>query len=384
MNEIYKKQLEVVCSVVLILLAVLIPRYVKLPKNIKLLFNDRISQVLLLALVILIVIYNFLCGVLLFVFFASMMIASSQNNTVEGFDSKNNMEMKDDEEYFKDDEEDISTETKPTKTPKSTKPTKPSMDTDTKEQIATYQTAINSLKSKIDELKTEPTKAPKQLTNEPTPTEEVEDEEEGFYSPKRTPKPKKVKSIKSKLGNDGFEDVEEVEIEDEDIEGFYSPKRTPKPKKVKSIKSKLGNDGFEDVEEVEIEDEDIEGFYSPKRTPKPKKVKSIKSKLGNDGFEDVEGFSCGCDSNSRQVKLIKYAESQSVDPSLSDLFEKFENPSVAVKTPNPFDVAGCRYDMKESNPLHETTYGAPVDSCQAYSQSNVNQCGTVFYPLNAF
>ena len=74
MNEIYKKQLEVVCSVVLILLAVLIPRYVKLPKNIKLLFNDRISQVLLLALVILIVIYNFLCGVLLFVFFASMMI----------------------------------------------------------------------------------------------------------------------------------------------------------------------------------------------------------------------------------------------------------------------------------------------------------------------
>ena len=40
--------------------------------------------------------------------------------------------------------------------------------------------------------------------------------------------------------------------------------------------------------------------------------------------------------------------------------------------------------MKESNPLHETTYGAPVDSCQAYSQSNVNQCGTVFYPLNAF
>jgi hypothetical protein len=40
--------------------------------------------------------------------------------------------------------------------------------------------------------------------------------------------------------------------------------------------------------------------------------------------------------------------------------------------------------MKESNPLHETTYGAPVDSCQAYSQLNVNECGTVFYPLNAF
>ena len=55
-----------------------------------------------------------------------------------------------------------------------------------------------------------------------------------------------------------------------------------------------------------------------------------------------------------------------------------------IKTPNPFDVAGCRYDLKESNQLHETIYGAPLDSCMAYQSANVAGTGTVFYPLNAF
>ena len=181
----------------------------------------------------------------------------------------------------------------------------PTPDPEKESQIKTYQTAINSLQSKINELEN---------TSIPDPTQ-----------------PSEMKEYK--------------ESKKMDNKKMNAPIMTPKPTKPNAKK-----ESFED----EDQEADIE-----------------------------EGFSCGCDGNSSQVKKIKYDESQTIDESLQGLFEKFENPDPNVKTPNPFDVSGCRFDMKESNPLHETVYGAPVDCCQAYSTANTGT-GTVFYPLNAF
>lgn len=265
-------QTEIVCEILIILLIVLVPRYIQLPNSLELLFHDTIGQILLLLVAVFIGAHNLLCGILLVIFFVSIML-----QTTEGFevDSK--------------------------KTKKTTAPDEDvTSDPEKESQIKTYQTAINSLQSKINELEhTEPTP-----TNSSEMTEYTENKKSNNKKPSPSPRPKKT----------------------------TNPTKEP----------------FED------EEEDIE-----------------------------EGFSCGCDSNSSQVKKIKYEESQNIDESLQGLFEKFENPEPGVKTPNPFDVAGCRFDMKESNPLHETAYGAPVDSCQAYSTANTGT-GTVFYPLNAF
>lgn len=46
-----------------------------------------------------------------------------------------------------------------------------------------------------------------------------------------------------------------------------------------------------------------------------------------------------------------------------------------------YDVAGCRYDMKES-PQNLTRYGPPLAQCGAYSGKSYSCTGTLFYPLN--
>ncbi len=286
---------EIVCILVIIALAVVIPRYVKLPMNVELLFNDRIGQLLLLLLAVMIGSYNFVCGVLLVVLFLSIMIKVSKSNSVEGFENENEEEDEDDddtksEEIIEKSESFASKKTKttpkPSPTPTKSKPTKG-----------------------------KPTPAP--TKGKPTPTPKVTFEEES-------------------------EEPEEQE-----------PEKT------------------EDEMEIEMENKKTMSESAPEEPEE----------------ETVEGFNCGCDTNDRRAKLINYARADQVDPSLSGLFETFENPpqqSNTIITPNPFDVAGCRYDLKEGNPLHETVYGAPVDSCMAYQSANVSGTGTVFYPLNAF
>lgn len=56
----------------------------------------------------------------------------------------------------------------------------------------------------------------------------------------------------------------------------------------------------------------------------------------------------------------------------------------AVNAPNRdgFDVAGCRYDFKDSQ-QNMTMYGPPLAACGAYNPQQVAKCGTLFYPLNA-
>ena len=47
-----------------------------------------------------------------------------------------------------------------------------------------------------------------------------------------------------------------------------------------------------------------------------------------------------------------------------------------------YDIAGCRYDFKDSQ-QNMTKYGPPLSACGAYNPQQVKQCGTLFYPLNA-
>ena len=47
-----------------------------------------------------------------------------------------------------------------------------------------------------------------------------------------------------------------------------------------------------------------------------------------------------------------------------------------------YDVVGCRYDFKDSQ-QNMTRYGPPLASCETYSKTQIETCGTTFYPLNA-
>ena len=61
-----------------------------------------------------------------------------------------------------------------------------------------------------------------------------------------------------------------------------------------------------------------------------------------------------------------------------------QNDSITtVDAPNRdgYDVAGCRYDFKDSQ-QNMTRYGPPLSACGAYNPQQVAKCGTLFYPLN--
>ncbi len=321
---------ETICGVVIIALILIISHYVELPKSIQLLFNDRIGQVLLLLLAVFIGSYNFLCGVLLAVLFLSIMLTSK--NIQEGFESEMDLEPEEIEiksEPFEDDDMKLNSENFGDEDDDEHFQD----DADKEEEIAKYQEQIKKLESKIDKLET-------------TPTKKMSSEDEMQQESKR------------KKENAGVEDEE-------------TPKKTPKATQMPSKR------------EMEMD------MDMPTEKPKAKSTKTTKSKSEDEEADLVEAFGCGCDTNDRRSKLINYARADQVDPSLKGLFETFDNPPVKSsqqfkRTPNPFDVAGCRYDLKEDNPLHETVYGAPLASCQAYSKVNVAGSGTVFYPLNAF
>jgi hypothetical protein len=361
---------EIICGVIIISFIVIIPRYIELPKSIELLFNDRIGQVLLLLLAIFIGSYNFLCGVLLIILFLSIMLKLQKIN--EGFES-GEIEIK--SEPFEDDEEDKEEFEDDVEEDKEEFEDDMKLESeyfadgeDASEEVANYQEQIKKLESKIDKLesKSTPTSTPTSMNKKTT--KKVSSEDEMMKENKR----------KKQMAN----------VDDEETVA----KKTPKPT-------------MNLTEDTETEN-----------TPNASKTKD--ESFADADEELIENFNCGCDSSNRRSKLINYARSDQVDPSLKGLFETFANPkpthnasrtpgpthsrtpsatnryenftnpesssSQFKKTPNPFDIAGCRYDLKEDNPLHETIYGAPLASCQAYSKVNVAGSGTVFYPLNAF
>jgi hypothetical protein len=364
-------QTEIVCSVVLIILIVLVPRYIQLPNNVELLFHDRIGQVLLLLLAIFVGSYNLLCGVLLVILFLSLML-----KTTEGFDAASNSKdkSKKDNKSYKDKSnspddlptrpDDLPTRPSESSNRPSDPPTRttenPQLNKD--RQISAYKSAINSMQSKIDELEiqnTRPTSGPTRDNQRPSSGSARDNQRPSSGSARDNQRP----TSGSSRDNQRYKDDEA------DDKYRNSPRQSQQPpqESMNSRSSRREEKFNDEYEGEEIEEESFNDTYEK-----------------DDGEDNIEGFSCGCDSNSSQVKLIKYKESEKLDSSLEGLFEKFENPPTSVKTPNPYDVAGCRYDMKEDNELHETMYGSPLSSCKAYSSNNLESTGTVFYPLNAF
>jgi hypothetical protein len=365
---------QTICAVIIICFIVIIPRYIELPKNIKLLFNDRIGQILLLLLAIFIGSYNFVCGVLLIILFLSIML-NSQNIT-EGFESG---EIEIQSEPFEDDEED-------------------------KEQF------------EDDEENKE------QFEDDEEDKEEFEDEDmklksEYFEDGEEEDKADKVANYQ--------EQIKKLESKIDKLENTPAPTASKKTTKKVSAEDEMLQENKRKKEMADVEEE-----VTTKPTKNTPKVTKSNSKPTDESFmnaeeELIENFNCGCDTNDRRSKLINYARADQVDPSLKGFFETFDNPgtpepsrtpgpsathgpthpkvtgrpsptnryenftnsktsSKVINTPNPYDISGCRYDLKEDNPLHETIYGAPVSSCQAYTKANVAGSGTVFYPLNAF
>lgn len=70
---------------------VVIPKYLTLPQSLELLYHDKIGQLLLLVLAVVVASYNFTCGVLLALLFLSIMLQTQNNsmNRTEGFEDYN-------------------------------------------------------------------------------------------------------------------------------------------------------------------------------------------------------------------------------------------------------------------------------------------------------
>jgi len=88
------------------------------------------------------------------------------------------------------------------------------------------------------------------------------------------------------------------------------------------------------------------------------------------------------------IAPFKPIDQQTIDnntPQIATTICQNQNDSITkVNAPNRdgYDVAGCRYDFKDST-QNMTKYGPPLASCGAYNSEQAKTCGTLFYPLNA-
>ena len=82
---------ESICVIGIITAIVIVPRYLRLPESLELLYHDKIGQLLLLVLAVVVGSYNFTCGVLLALLFLSIMLQTQNNaiNMTEGFEDYN-------------------------------------------------------------------------------------------------------------------------------------------------------------------------------------------------------------------------------------------------------------------------------------------------------
>jgi hypothetical protein len=246
-----------------IAVAVAVPKYIKMPESLELLFNDRMGQILLLGLSAVIGSYNFAVGLMVAVFFMTLMVSGK---SVEGFD--NHMDM-DFEEDFKEtvNEDDEPVDKKPKKA-----------NTNTCDNTA----RCDNLEKSIENL-------------------QVMQKEMGCMVPK-------TKAPKS---------------EDDD----------------EPLKSK---------------DEDL-----------------------------VEGFGCGCPGtvDSMQRKMYLEEAGENVENFKNQMQPQPLASTTLTQGQVDFDVVGCRYDLKQTG-LNDDVYGPPLSSCNAYQAVNLEETGTVFYPLN--
>ena len=98
--------------------------------------------------------------------------------------------------------------------------------------------------------------------------------------------------------------------------------------------------------------------------------------------------------NTKPFPNLNNAPFRPSDMNMTEDLAKVVLPSFPIKDNNDFitsvgppdregyDVSGCRYDFKNS-PQNFTKFGPPLSQCGAYSGSQAQMCGTLFYPLNA-
>jgi len=320
-----------------------IPKYIKLPQSLELLFQDRIGQMLLLILAITMGTYNFICGVLLSLLFLSIIIQTSQTKT-EGFKDYDDMDKDDDEmkledtESFQDETEEDTESSNKTNKPKPTKSSKSS----TK--------SIKTLPSMEDyELKsTKPTKTSEEDTTETTHTNDLN-----------------VKNLKDELKT-SQDEIRNLEL------------------KLNQLQSKTSNKkSSEMVPSPTLSADELAKKFDQHPELAKEYINSVKesvSSMPESTTSTIEGFGCGCSSSSssdsRRDTLIKYVKENADE----NLLEPFASP-LNNDTHITYDVVGCKYDTGYGS-YSDTYHGPPVASCQAYSKIKVDQTGTVFYPLN--
>ena len=90
----------------------------------------------------------------------------------------------------------------------------------------------------------------------------------------------------------------------------------------------------------------------------------------------------------KNISPFKPIDQQTIDNKTQQITTNIaSNQHDAITTVNPpnrdgYDIAGCRYDFKDST-QNMTKYGPPLAACGAYNSQQAKTCGTLFYPLNA-
>ncbi len=334
-----------ICVFAVIIAIAIIPKYVKLPASLELLFKDKIGQILLLVLALAIGSYNFICGVLIALLFLSITIQLNTPHNIEGFDNSSEDEDEYEADYSKEsfeENEDIEKETNKSMNNKNTKTNK-----------------TNKTNKKT--VKTLP------------PMEDKESKSDMLNSPKETEPPSDltIKNLEEELKT-SQDEIKNLELKLNQLQKTNKtdtsiPMMTLSPD---SSTSKLeSNPDF--MKEIQT-NPDLAKAY----------LDSLKSEMGGMPTPTpmIEGFGCGCSGsssdNSRRETLIKYIKQNNDD----DTIEPFTSKMVSDDS-SPYDVVGCKYDTGYKA-YSDTYHGPPVASCQAYTKIKVDQTGTVFYPLN--
>ena len=378
-----------ICVIGIITAIVVIPRYLRLPQSLELLYHDKIGQLLLLVLAVVVGSYNFICGVLLALLFLSIMLQTQNNyiNGTEGFEDYNMDEdddMKLNEDFDNVDmDEDVDVDTE-------LKESFEDVDKELNEDFYNKKKNVLSLQEII--IKTENINK----------MDKIKDK-------------KKIKTASIDIMKDliKFNNCK-YNLTLNDIKNYLNPEPLKRKngkaytdaeiKKIKDIKEKKVKNALAKEEKKKVRNElakkNKTQTPSP-QTPSPPPPSSNSSsnspqtlpptlpptllpteiKIG----ETFEGFSsCGGDDSSSsrndemRVKLLKYEEASCEDDSL---IEPFTNVRKNNNTFNPYDNVGCKFDVNYQ-PRNEFIYGPPLSSCDAYLNNNFKQTGTVFYPLN--
>ncbi len=334
-----------ICVFAIIIAIAIIPKYVKLPSSLELLFKDRIGQLLLLILALAIGSYNFICGVLIALLFLSITIQSSTTNKIEGFtdlDSEDEYDADYSKESFKEDEEDEEIEVK----------------TSNKSNNNKSSTSTKTTKKPVKTL---------------APMEDKESESEKPKTPRETEPPSDltIKNLEEELKT-SQDEIKNLELK---LNQLQTTIKTESPMAMmtsptNSVSSKLeSNPDF--MKEIES-NPDLAKVY----------LDTLKSEMGSSPTPTpmIEGFGCGCaggsSDNSRRETLIKYIKQNNGDDTIEPFTSKLFSEEHAT-----YDVVGCKYDTGYKA-YSDTYHGPPVASCQAYSKVKVDKTGTVFYPLN--